>query len=863
MKIMKIMKMITPVLLIVFIVVFSMNVKAADNSAYGSLEGFTKTGEMPANSIFVQLNWPDAKVYSYTPSEVYDNITSMMQCMIVYTDKPLNTMDEAWKKLTETGLIDVAEKNHAIVFFVNPVNGTSFEANDYNQTLNLVKALAGKTLTGITYSFPYAKFNPNKVYMIGEGQGADFISQYLTNDIFSSMISANVLINGTKVPEKKNYAIPAMLINCDAKVVDFYKEINEANAVSTVDATAEGMTVFYNSKYVMDSGYTPKRVIVSNEKITELSKNTANTAWNVLLKRVWNDVLEKSYFTEGVQAGYVQDRPIVDELGLKFNMINGKEAEGTGQSRWYEWVPNEVYDTIKNGTNETYPLIVVNHGNGDHPIYEAESNGWVQLAGEERVIVVAMQDIFKLGMPPESADTRYGKSNAEFIKNVICKKYPVDMSRIYISGFSIGAFVTAETSSAAPELFAAAAPLAYPGDGYMQIFPYEENGVDSAQYDLPVMYLCGRADGGNTMKNPQDTNSSVKVMSTQLFLNQILTFNEMNESKVNLLDYDYDWFPGKNDYSTKNPTGGYTIDGVYYPTYVSYVTKNLDFSKYPFYGFDPTSLKNLVQDFKTTGEGIYYDRNIIYNNESMPMVEFLVMGDMGHNHYGRYARMVWDDMFSHYQRDPETGILSYNGVESTKIISPVTAAKKSAQNAQIAKTEAVVAQQKAEEAKKEAMAAQQKAEEAKKEAVVAQQKAIAAQKAAEAAKAEAIKAQAEAKAAAKAVASAQAKVEKLLVSAQLKAQTPSITTIKSTKAKTVQIAWKVLKGVEGYEIQYATKASFSNKKTITVKSASTQIKTVTKLTRGKTYYVRVRAYKTVNGTKLYTKFSTIKKVKVK
>ena len=36
-----------------------------------------------------------------------------------------------------------------------------------------------------------------------------------------------------------------------------------------------------------------------------------------------------------------------------------------------------------------------------------------------------------------------------------------------------------------------------------------------------------------------------------------------------------------------------------------------------------------------------------------------------------------------------------------------------------------------------------------------------------------------------------------------------------------------------------------------------------KLKKGKTYYYKVRAYKVVSGKKVYGKFSTIKKIKIK
>ena len=68
--------------------------------------------------------------------------------------------------------------------------------------------------------------------------------------------------------------------------------------------------------------------------------------------------------------------------------------------------------------------------------------------------------------------------------------------------------------------------------------------------------------------------------------------------------------------------------------------------------------------------------------------------------------------------------------------------------------------------------------------------------------------------------------------------------------------------VSGYQIVCATDKKFTkNVKKVTV-SASALSKTVTGLKQGKTYYVKVRAYKTVNGKKLYGLYSSVRKQKV-
>lgn len=84
------------------------------------------------------------------------------------------------------------------------------------------------------------------------------------------------------------------------------------------------------------------------------------------------------------------------------------------------------------------------------------------------------------------------------------------------------------------------------------------------------------------------------------------------------------------------------------------------------------------------------------------------------------------------------------------------------------------------------------------------------------------------------------------------------TTAKKTSAK---VTIKKVAGATGYQIQYATnKKMTAGKKTITTKKATYSI---TGLKSKKTYYVRMRSYKTVNGKKVYSKWTGIKKIKTK
>ena len=96
--------------------------------------------------------------------------------------------------------------------------------------------------------------------------------------------------------------------------------------------------------------------------------------------------------------------------------------------------------------------------------------------------------------------------------------------------------------------------------------------------------------------------------------------------------------------------------------------------------------------------------------------------------------------------------------------------------------------------------------------------------------------------------------------------TPKATKISKTiaKKKSITLKWKAVKNVKGYEIQVATDKKFKkNKKTISVNKQKATIYIVKKLKAKKTYNVRIRTYKIVDGNKVYSAWSKTKRVKTK
>lgn len=92
---------------------------------------------------------------------------------------------------------------------------------------------------------------------------------------------------------------------------------------------------------------------------------------------------------------------------------------------------------------------------------------------------------------------------------------------------------------------------------------------------------------------------------------------------------------------------------------------------------------------------------------------------------------------------------------------------------------------------------------------------------------------------------------------------PAISSAKNSSAKTMKVTWGKNSKATGYEIMYSTSKSFaSGNKTVKIAKASTVSRGIGGLTKGKTYYVKMRTYKTVSGKTYYSAWSVVKTVKI-
>ena len=91
----------------------------------------------------------------------------------------------------------------------------------------------------------------------------------------------------------------------------------------------------------------------------------------------------------------------------------------------------------------------------------------------------------------------------------------------------------------------------------------------------------------------------------------------------------------------------------------------------------------------------------------------------------------------------------------------------------------------------------------------------------------------------------------------------SLSGVTNTGSGKVKVTWLRNKSATGYRIQYSTDSKFKkNVTTVNISKNQTTKVTLSKLKKGKTYYVRIATYKNVRN-KVYSSWSKVKKITIK
>lgn len=270
---------------------------------------------------------------------------------------------------------------------------------------------------------------------------------------------------------------------------------------------------------------------------------------------------------------------------------------GPWETEWCTYVPLSAYEG--ENKDKLYPVVFLGHGGNDKK-YSVECFGFVQHAAKtQEYIVVAPQD-------------RSVEATAE-IFDVLRENYPVDWSRIYMTGNSMGGIAAITNGIAYPDKVAAVAPFGIAPYIYGSI----EERITAGKYKLPVMYLDGDLDGYANFPIGDTERGTAEEFCTQI--NQFYAINDITMAPLT-------------------------------PTRIAeLVASDDDYME-----------KISGMEFTTTYEKEYPDTTYFfgtnYDDKGIPMYVLVLAEGGTHWQSASYAEIVWD-FFCNFSRDVETGEL--------------------------------------------------------------------------------------------------------------------------------------------------------------------------------------------------------------
>lgn len=130
---------------------------------------------------------------------------------------------------------------------------------------------------------------------------------------------------------------------------------------------------------------------------------------------------------------------------------------------WFEYVPPQL-----RGTTDPVPLVFYFHGINCCGLYGAEQSGWADIADRDDVICVFPDATVEMRWNAW-ADSRI-PTDIDFVLALIehiAEVHPIDRTRIYVSGFSMGSMFSNALAGTYPDVFAGAVALNGPHISYL------------------------------------------------------------------------------------------------------------------------------------------------------------------------------------------------------------------------------------------------------------------------------------------------------------------------------------------------------------------------------------------------------------
>ena len=529
--------------------------------------------QMPANVAYYEQNLNliqrDGRSNNHAPT------------FFIYPDSKL---DEAGaKKLVEDlDMKDVLVENHVKVFVINPIGERYDNIADFE---------------GFKEVFNKARSGNLKV--IGIGNGATFVNTAIAPTDAAGHIAGILSIDGKPgITPDSSWGVPAYIAGKKA-----------AKAAKPYIAMNKGVRC--GSKYVNEDEEL-LAVIVDESSSISLA-GTFDKAWDELFSKNLRFNNYKHTHYNGAKFGEygpyeLEPYTVHESLGIKRELVIMEQKKGLPWL-WYEYWPEEL---IEGAPAHSVPVMVLLHGNTNDPRTQAETSGFIQVAGKERFFIVEME---WQGSKDYGA---MGYDGIEKVINILLEKYPqLDPSRIYAQGLSAGAITATALGICKSYLFAGVGGYGggiYTGakTGRFSYLPglWAEATQKRGFVEMPYCSIIGTADQVVPFYTPSDYKGNS-------YVNAWNTYQQLNGIEV---------------------------------------TSELDFTSDTLLGLNLADRQTITTN---KGNGIKAVTGYFYKGE-MPLIKIVAVVDYGHWNFMPGAQMMWD-FFKMFSRDPETKKLIYHG----------------------------------------------------------------------------------------------------------------------------------------------------------------------------------------------------------
>ncbi len=343
------------------------------------------------------------------------------------------------KEIIESyGLDKLVDEQKAFLLFPNPIE------DRWNYKLKEGLSKDAEFIIALNDSLNSGSFTEgwraiNDVhYLLGFGEGASMVNTLAAAFPSGSLAAAVCTIGGVMADEALeravNSPVPAYIINGDPRAIDYYINANDAAKTNDEDLFACKHNPMQKVRVVKSKGFSRE-----------------------LCKIMWEEFFLRIRRTNTTPEGQVDRRIVPEECNFIWHIRDTRLGDNDGLDHdWLEYIP----ESVKADPAKKVPLIIFSHGMSDNPLKAADMAKFHELGEREGFITVYTfaSDRYKwnLSMSPDGYDdVAYYLALIDYLK----KTYPVDETRIYLSGFSNGAGMAMTFAFMHPELIAAICPI--------------------------------------------------------------------------------------------------------------------------------------------------------------------------------------------------------------------------------------------------------------------------------------------------------------------------------------------------------------------------------------------------------------------